>query len=401
MHLPIPGRASGSAALFEAGSTTTPCPATSGGQRLPRTRRSGTGIRRFGAAASARAWTGSGCTRLAHRWLPPAQIMHPWPAALRRSYPSQEPSAVVLHAGICAGGAARKAGPYRDRNQRSGVPTLSTIAEGNTAGGAIASRWRTPRGQRTRACTEPPCARTGRSRGRPPVVIAGRAAAGNAEAVILRCTGTGSRIDLVVPAKPPNNARGWGGGGGGGKGTEPRGTRTSDNTPRTQCRAGRAKRAGSCAPRWREGTRKHGSPRCCITSMSDRLRAAYWALQPEGRAGGGRRDVGRLRAGPARSTSGTCTRRVHSGALPGEAVPAGVHPEAGRAAASARDCDGDCYRPCLPALAYGNSGSARSRAATQVELVVHGVTRVRFSGRWRPGSRRSGGAGTGSSSACA
>src|SRR6266496_974648 len=37
----------------------------------------------------------------------------------------------------------------------------------------------------------------------------------------------------------------------------------------------------------------------------------------------------------------------------------------------------------------------------QVELAVHVVTRVRGSGRWRPGSRRSGAAGTGSSSACA
>ena len=39
--------------------------------------------------------------------------------------------------------------------------------------------------------------------------------------------------------------------------------------------------------------------------------------------------------------------------------------------------------------------------ANQVELVVHVVTKARFSGRWRPGSRRSGGGGTGSSSACA
>jgi hypothetical protein len=38
------------------------------------------------------------------------------------------------------------------------------MAEGNTGGGDIARRRRTPRGQRTRACTEPPCARTGRSR---------------------------------------------------------------------------------------------------------------------------------------------------------------------------------------------------------------------------------------------
>jgi len=39
--------------------------------------------------------------------------------------------------------------------------------EGNIAGGVIASRWWAPRGQRTRACTEPSCARTGRSRVRP------------------------------------------------------------------------------------------------------------------------------------------------------------------------------------------------------------------------------------------
>jgi hypothetical protein len=44
-----------------------------------------------------------------------------------------------------------------------------------------------------------------------------------------------------------------------------------------------------------------------------------------------------------------------------------------------------------------------SQAVTfnQNEFVVHPVTRARFSGRWQPGSRRSGGAGTGSSSACA
>src|SRR5664279_180480 len=48
-----------------------------------------------------------------------------------------------------------------------GVPTLSTKAEGNTASSAIASCWWAPRGQRTSACTEPSCARTGRSRVRP------------------------------------------------------------------------------------------------------------------------------------------------------------------------------------------------------------------------------------------
>src|SRR6266511_2339360 len=49
----------------------------------------------------------------------------------------------------------------------SGVPTWSTETEGNTASSAFASCWWAPRGQRTMACTEPPCARTGRSRARP------------------------------------------------------------------------------------------------------------------------------------------------------------------------------------------------------------------------------------------
>ena len=63
---------------------------------------------------------------------------------------------------------ARAGRAIEPRNQaRSGVPTLLRTAEGNTGGGAIASRWRTPRGRRTMACTESPCARTGRSHARP------------------------------------------------------------------------------------------------------------------------------------------------------------------------------------------------------------------------------------------
>ena len=59
-----------------------------------------------------------------------------------------------------------------------GVPTRSKHVEGNIAGGAIASRQRTPRGQRTRACTESSCARTGRSHVLPVGLITGRAAQG-------------------------------------------------------------------------------------------------------------------------------------------------------------------------------------------------------------------------------
>jgi hypothetical protein len=47
-----------------------------------------------------------------------------------------------------------------------GVPTLSKPAEGNIGGSVIASCRRTLRGQRTCACTESPCARTGRSHAR-------------------------------------------------------------------------------------------------------------------------------------------------------------------------------------------------------------------------------------------
>ncbi|MCA1705505.1 MAG: group II intron reverse transcriptase/maturase, partial [Actinobacteria bacterium] len=43
--------------------------------------------------------------RIATRWLPPVQVMHPYPMErFDARYPRQEPSAVVPHAGICAGG---------------------------------------------------------------------------------------------------------------------------------------------------------------------------------------------------------------------------------------------------------------------------------------------------------
>jgi RNA-directed DNA polymerase len=63
------------------------------------------------------------------------------------------------------------------RNQRFGVPTMSHKSEGHIAGSGSASCWRAPRGQRTCACAETPCARTGRSHGRPSR-MAGRAVGG-------------------------------------------------------------------------------------------------------------------------------------------------------------------------------------------------------------------------------
>jgi hypothetical protein len=59
-----------------------------------------------------------------------------------------------------------------------GVSTRSKRVEGNIAGGVIASRQGTPRGQGTRACTESSCARTGRSHVLPVWLITGRAAQG-------------------------------------------------------------------------------------------------------------------------------------------------------------------------------------------------------------------------------
>ena len=48
-----------------------------------------------------------------------------------------------------------------------GVPTPFSVAEGNTAGGDIASTLRTPRSQRPLACMETPRARTGRPQSAP------------------------------------------------------------------------------------------------------------------------------------------------------------------------------------------------------------------------------------------
>ena len=56
------------------------------------------------------------------------------------------------------------------RNQRSGVPTPYNWAEGDIVGRVSASGRRTPRGLRTCACAESPCARTGRPDDRPSAV---------------------------------------------------------------------------------------------------------------------------------------------------------------------------------------------------------------------------------------
>src|SRR5712691_8249763 len=43
--------------------------------------------------------------RIVTRWLPKTRILHPFPEVrFAATHPRQEPSAVILHAGICAGG---------------------------------------------------------------------------------------------------------------------------------------------------------------------------------------------------------------------------------------------------------------------------------------------------------
>ncbi len=110
------------------------------------------------------------------------------------------------HVRFCESGRGRFP-PATHLITESGVPTLSTQAEGNTARSAIASCWRTPRGQRTMACTEPPCARTGRSHarsfGRSPDGPLRKGQGRNPE-----MNERGKSDVPIVPTKPPNNAGG-------------------------------------------------------------------------------------------------------------------------------------------------------------------------------------------------
>ena len=106
----------------------------------------------------------------------------------------------------------------------------------------------------------------------------------------------GKSDDLVVPAKLPNNAQGGAAEVVEGRGS-PKGNAASETRP--------GRRAGlsvsSELDRVRRVARKDKDVR--FTALLhhvdvDRLRAAYSGDTAEGRAGGGRRDVARLRAGP-------------------------------------------------------------------------------------------------------
>ena len=93
--------------------------------------------------------------------------------------------------------------------------------------------------------------------------------------------------------------------------------------------------------------------------------------QPEGRAGGGRGDVGRPTGRTWRRTSGTCTRGCTSGRYRAKPISAGVHPEGGRAAAAARD------RPLEDKIVQ--------RAVVEVLNAVYEVDFLGFSYGFRPG----------------
>ena len=73
---------------------------------------------------------------------------------------------------------ARAGRAIEPRDHLSGVPALFRLWKATPLAALDASRQGAPRGQRTMACTEPPCARTGRSRVSPAGLITGRAAQG-------------------------------------------------------------------------------------------------------------------------------------------------------------------------------------------------------------------------------
>lgn len=73
---------------------------------------------------------------------------------------------------------ARAGRAIEPRNHRSGVLTLSARWKAIPLAALCASRRGAPRGQGTRACAEPPGARTGRSRVLPVRLVTGRTAQG-------------------------------------------------------------------------------------------------------------------------------------------------------------------------------------------------------------------------------
>src|SRR5947208_3044894 len=137
----------------------------------------------------------------------------------------------------------------------------------------------------------------------------------------------------VVPAKRPNNAQG-----GAAEAVEGSGSAKGNAAGESRSGHGAGSSALSGLGRVRRVARTDREAR--FTALLhhvdvDRLRAAYWALEPKaapGVDGVTWEDYGQdLEENPR-----DLHARVHRGALPGEAVAEGVHTEAVRAAAAAR-----------------------------------------------------------------
>ena len=197
--------------------------------------------------------------------------------------------------------------------------------------------------------------------------------------------GRGQSDRFVVPANPPNKAAAAEAG-------EER-ERAKGNTA-GETRPGRSAGPGvsSELDRVRQVARRDKDARftALLHHVSlERLVLAYRRPEPEGRAGRGRGDVGTRTGRTWRRTSGTCTSGC-SGALPGDAEQAGVHPEGGRAAAAARHRHaGGQDRP-----AGRRRGAQRRLRGGLPGLLLRVPAGARPASmrwtRWRPGSRTRG-----------
>ena len=150
----------------------------------------------------------------------------------------------------------------------SRTPTLLTEAEGHMFSGDKASPWTVLRGRRPLACTDTPCARTGRSSARPPE-LGGTHREGQGRTPMTNGQRKSDRF--VVPTKPPNKAGWYGCGGGGGK--EP-----------GQGEGGRAKHAPDTEPDSRAQCAPlvHAMRQCALASSSEAraqcVSSARWEL---------------------------------------------------------------------------------------------------------------------------
>ena len=207
--------------------------------------------------------------------------------------------------GVHAGGASEP------RKHHSGVPTLSSEAEGNTDHAVIARHGRALRGQETQARMEARCAEPGRSHEHPSREGGGslREVQGRTPEVHER----GKSDSPVVPKKSPNKARR-----GAAEVMEGRelakGNLREQNASRTQCRNS----AHSALARVREAARKDRKQRFTAllhhATTVDRLRDAYLALNREASAGiDGRtwRSYGEMREENLQRLAGALAQGTH------------------------------------------------------------------------------------------